>query len=353
MRIALVGGSFDPPHQGHAALLAAARKAIRPDRLVVVPAFHAPLKGTPSASAQERLDLVRALGVEVDPWEAKSKRRVYTVETLARYRGHDVHFVVGSDAAASFPRWKDPARLKSLATWWTAARPGFSGKIPAHFKRLPGKMPEISSTEVRERLALGQDVSDLLPAPVLSMIRKKKLYGLDLLARLKDSLNPGRYEHTLAVAGLASALARRWGIHGEKARLAGLLHDCGRAVPLPKLARKAAALGLPEPMLAHAWFSERLARSEFGVRDPEILSAIGRHTFGALSMSPLDKVLYVADASSPDRTHSEAARLRALAFDDLDEAFKAALCAKLRHALSKEAWLHPPSITLWNRLASS
>src|SRR3569832_2233312 len=147
MRILIFGGSFDPPHRGHAALLAAAAKAVRPDRILVVPAFHAPLKdAAPSVPAEERLTLAR-LGVIaplparwrasafIDPAEARGGKRAYTVETLRRlgeeYPRAELHFVCGQDAAASFPRWKDPARLKRLAAWWYGARRGARGEPPA------------------------------------------------------------------------------------------------------------------------------------------------------------------------------------------------------------------------------
>ncbi len=149
MRILVYGGSFDPPHRGHAALLTAAAKRLRPDRILVVPAFHAPLKDeAPAASAEERLALVR-LGVLgrlparwkeralVDPSEARGGKVAYTVETLRRlheeYPAAALHFVCGSDAAAAFPKWKEPARLRKLATWWTGARPGAAREASRFF----------------------------------------------------------------------------------------------------------------------------------------------------------------------------------------------------------------------------
>ena len=67
-------------------------------------------------------------------------------------------------------------------------------------------------------------------------------------------------------------------------------------------------------------------------------------------MSRLERVLYVADSSSEDRAYSGAAALRRLAFEDLDRAFREAVYQKLRHALSRKAWLHPQSVSLWNSL---
>jgi nicotinate-nucleotide adenylyltransferase len=379
MRVLVFGGSFDPPHRGHAALLAAASTRVRPDRIVVVPAYHAPLKAAaPAASPEERLALTRSAVIGRLPrrWKDRafldssealgSGRVVFTVETLARLREEypeaELHFVCGQDAAASFPRWKDPARLKTLATWWYGARPGARGKPPAHFRRVPGRFPEISSTELRAAIALGEDCSDALFPETIARVEERGLYGTALLKRLRGTLKPARYEHTLNVASLAEALARRHGVDPAKARLAGLLHDAGRRFPPPLMAEYArkrrlkvpagALTAALEPMLLHAYISEDLARREFGVSDPEVLSAVRKHTLGDPAMSVLDKVLYVADASSADRTHRGVRRTRALAFEDLDAAFEICLSEKLAHALSRRAWLHPLTIELWNILAA-
>jgi nicotinate-nucleotide adenylyltransferase len=378
MRVLVFGGSFDPPHRGHAALLAAAAARVKPDRILVVPAFHAPLKdAAPSASSEERLTLVR-LGLLarlparwkartlIDAAEARGGLRAFTVDTLTRlheeYPAAELHFACGQDAAASFPRWKDPSRLRTLAAWWYGARPGAAEKPPAFFRRLPGTFPDVSSTELRVALSLGQDCSDELDPAALARIEKAGSYGTGLLKRLKATLKPGRFEHSLNVAALADALARRHGEDAAKARLAGLLHDAGRRFPPPLMAEYAVKrrLRVPErdltaalePMLLHAHISEDLARREFGISDEAVLSAIRKHTLGDPRMSALDKIVYVADACSADRRHPGVAETRALAFGDLDAAFERCLAEKLSHALARRAWLHPLSIALWNTLAA-
>ncbi|MBI2386075.1 MAG: bis(5'-nucleosyl)-tetraphosphatase (symmetrical) YqeK [Elusimicrobia bacterium] len=372
MRVLVYGGSFDPPHLGHAALLLAAAKKINPDRIVVVPAFKAPLKDAPQASSKDRLVMAR-LGIldplplkyrrvcRIDAREARARRQVFTVETLGALKDAELHFLCGQDSAASFPRWKNPSRLKSLATWWYGARPGAEDRPPAHFRQVPGRFPSISSSEIRSRLALDQDCSqDLLPA-VRSYIEKRNLYGKRMATRLRTTLSPSRYAHTLNVASLAEALARRWGADPVKARSAGLLHDAGRRYPPHELARYARQrrLAVPEraiildlaPMLLHAYVSADLARREFGVTDPETLNAIRRHTLGDRRLGLLDKILYVADACAIDRTHATSAATRSLAFDDLDAALKRCIAEKIAHAVSREAWLHPLTVDLWNSLA--
>lgn len=297
----------------------------------------------------------------VDAREAREHRKIFTVDTLSSFKGHDVHFVCGQDSAASFMKWRNPSRLKSSATWWYGARPGSSAKPIRHFKKVPGRFPDISSTELRSKLALAQDCArDLHPA-VLAYINKRNLYGKRMVSRLSTTLSPSRYEHTLNVSSLAESLARRWGADPVKARLAGLLHDAGRRYTPGELARFARRrrLKVPEretilaldPMLLHAYVSEHIARTEFGVRDKEILHAIRRHTLGDRKLTLLDKILYVADASSHDRIHISSAATRALAFSDLDAALARCVADKLIHALKREAWIHPLTINLWNSLA--
>ncbi len=197
---------------------------------------------------------------------------------------------------------------------------------------------------------------------MLARIEARGTYGTGLLKRLRETLKPGRYEHTLNVADLAGALARRHGQDAAKARLAGLLHDAGRRFAPPLMAEYALKrrLKIPErnltaalePMLLHAHISEDLARREFGVLDGDVLSAIRKHTLGDRRMSRLDKIVYVADACSADRRHHGVGETRALAFGDLDAAFERCLAEKLAHAIARRAWLHPLTIELWNILAA-
>ena len=371
MRVLIFGGTFDPPHRGHAALLLAAAKKIHPDRIVIVPAYQAPLKEAPQASSRDRLTMVR-LGIlnalpsrwkkisRIDARETRALRQVFTFETLGALKG-ELHFVCGQDSAISFPKWRHPSRLKSAATWWYGARPGAVGRPPAHFRLIPGRFPSMSSTEIRSQLALAQHCSQELFPAIVSYISKRHLYGNDILAVLRSTLSSTRYEHTLNVASLAESLARRYGADPSKARLAGLLHDTGRRYPPHLLAayvkrrrlevpEKAAILEL-DPMLLHAHVSADLARREFGITDPEVLHAVRRHTLGDRRLSLLDRILYVADACSLDRTHTSAASTRALAFVDLDAALKRCVSQKLTNAVSREAWLHPLTVTLWNSLA--
>jgi nicotinate-nucleotide adenylyltransferase len=375
MKILVFGGSFDPPHQGHIALLKAAARQIRPQMILIVPAYQAPLKGAPHASASDRLKMIR-LGL-LDPlspgWrrishielhELKSRRQVFTVETLkklrARFPRDELHFAVGSDAAASLACWKNPEVLKSLCLWWAAVRPGENHSIPDFFRRLQDPMPKVSSTEIRATLSLGAKPPRSLASPVAAYIKRQKLYGGKLLHKLKKDLSPERFHHTLAMAQTAGRLAERWAHDGHKARLAGLLHDCGRSVPVPLMASysRRHKLKIPAfletarraPLLFHAYISADLSQRRYGVKDPEILDAIRYHTLGQPGMSPFERLIYVADCISGDRSYPGVASLRRLALRDMEKAFRLCVLNKLKIALSEGVWLHPAGLTLWNSL---
>jgi nicotinate-nucleotide adenylyltransferase len=223
-------------------------------------------------------------------------------------------------------------------------------------------MPDISSTDLRADLAAGLDCSRWLQTRAASVIARRGLYGTGLLKALESGVASKRLAHILAVRRLAEALARRWGEDPRRASLAALLHDCGRLVAKKRLARYALDHGLKAPLLEevcrrapgllHAYVGEDLARRRFGCQDRAVLRAVRNHTLGSPSLSPLERIIYVADAVSEDRTHPQAAPLRRLAFQDLEAAFKASLAAKLGHAVEHGRWIHPLSVSLWNRLCA-
>lgn len=367
MRILLYGGSFDPPHAGHASLLAAAIARLRPDAAYVVPALRSPGKAAPEASAADRLAMARAAfrgpRVRVDAFELRRARPTYTYELIrhmrARHPGAELWALAGSDAFASIGSWRRPRELTRACRWAVGRRPGAALRTRPGALILPGTFPDVSSSGLRARLLAGEGVSGSVPAAVRAVIGRRRLYGGALRARLARGLAPERWRHTLAVAAMARELAQRHGLDAEKAALAGLLHDCGRALPVSEMVRRAPSLGVPfareiarrQPVLLHAFFSERLARRVHGVRDREVLSAVGRHTFGAARMAPLERLLYVADACSRDRSFPEAASIRRAAQDDLGEALREAVRVKLACALREGYWIHPSGVALWNGLA--
>lgn len=366
------GGSFDPPHRAHLALLGAALRRRPGARAVVVPARRSPLKGLPCAPAADRLAMARAAAagfgagrVTVDDWELRRAGKSYTVDTLARLRrlrpADTLFFLAGADSWESLPRWRSPARVARLCRFLVGRRPGAASPRPAPglpaLEVLPGLFPDVSSTRLRAELLCGAEPREAAPG-TLGLIRARGLYGGLIRRRLAGELSKERFRHTLAVSRMAVSLALRHGLDPERAALAGLLHDCGRAVPVARMAayarrRRLRVAALAEtarraPVLLHAHISEDRARRVYGAADPAVLSAVRKHTLADAVMSPLDRLLYAADACSMDRRFAGARTVRRAAFEDLDRGYREALREKLEFVLRDGAWMHPGATAAWN-----
>ena len=146
---------------------------------------------------------------------------------------------------------------------------------------------------------------------------------------VRSRLSDKRYEHTLNVKKMAVKLAKRHGVDENRAALAALLHD-------------AAKEERPNPVW-HGICAAILARTQWGVEDEAILSAIACHTAGKAGMSKLDKVVYLADMTSKERDWPGVGKLRKLELKDLDAAMLAALRQTNDFVLSQGKPLDPES----------
>lgn len=189
-RIGVFGGAFDPPHLAHVALAAAAIDQLKLDQLYVFPTGQAWHKARALTAAEDRLALARVAFAQlprtfVDDRELRRSGPTYTVDTLAElhaeHPGARFFLLMGGDQAASFTRWHQWERVLQLATLCVAARPGAlpgNGELPPEAAPLSISLPPMpeSATEVRERLARGEDVSRLVPPAVASYIESHHLY---------------------------------------------------------------------------------------------------------------------------------------------------------------------------------
>jgi nicotinate-nucleotide adenylyltransferase len=204
MRIAILGGTFDPIHNGHLAAAQSVAEIFQVDELHFVPTFSPPHKQTRGitspfhrfamvALAIVSFERFRTSTIEVDALE-----RRYTVETLdamkKAYPGAELLFIAGTDMYQEIETWKNYRRLFELAHLVIVNRPGFpfredispfqivTEKRPVALPQeptvfyLPFVQQPISSTEIRDDRKRGERVSQWLPPPVWSYIEKNKLY---------------------------------------------------------------------------------------------------------------------------------------------------------------------------------
>ena len=170
--------------------------------------------------------------------------------------------------------------------------------------------------------------------------------------------NSNRFAHSLGVEKTAVDLARRFGVSEEKARIAGLLHDCAREFPNDQLISEAQKRGIEidevefaTPLLLHAPIGARLIREKYEVDDEEISQAISRHTVAARNMSDLDKIIYFADMIEPNRNYPEVDHLRELSRTvSLDEMFLTGLSESILFIVAKNALIHPATVESRNQM---
>ncbi len=180
--IGVFGGTFDPVHVGHLAIANDALEELELESVFFVPARRSPLKQDgPVASAEDRLAMLTAAIADeprfrVSPVELDRKGPSFTIDTLEALRAEGALFLIlGSDAYADFERWREPARIRDLATIVLAARPG-APNAPRGVRMLDSPLMDISSRELRARAARGRSLRYLVPEAALRYIEEHRLY---------------------------------------------------------------------------------------------------------------------------------------------------------------------------------
>lgn len=188
MRVALFGGSFNPPHVGHLLGALYIRAVTEVDAVWLMPAYHHPF-GKKLAPFADRVAMCEEIagmvdGLSVTRVESEVEgdgRTIRTVEHLVRrYPEHSFRLVIGTDILHEAHRWYDFERLIKLAPLYVLGRSGHldmpkkTWENAVFLHEVP--IPEVSSTHVRQRLEAGEDVSAWVPRKVLEHIEKHRLY---------------------------------------------------------------------------------------------------------------------------------------------------------------------------------
>lgn len=197
MRLGILGGTFNPIHNGHLRLGEAAIKEYKLDKVLYIPTGYSYLKDqTDMTSGEIRLDMCK-LAVKENPYfevsdiEIRRSGPTYTYETLEElkniYPDSELFFITGTDTLVNITTWKKPERILKLATLLVACRDVEAGELNRLIKHrkleLGGdiellNMPnvKISSSEIRRKASAGEDIADMVPEAVLEYIKDNKLY---------------------------------------------------------------------------------------------------------------------------------------------------------------------------------
>jgi nicotinate-nucleotide adenylyltransferase len=187
LRIGVLGGSFNPPHNGHLIIASDAFESLSLDLLYIVPAAANPLKShdPEGATPDQRLEMVRLTfggdaRFEVSAVEIERGGLSFTVdtlETLARqHPGAELVLLLGIDSLKTMDRWRQPDRIRELATLAALARGEAEGGLPDGVRMVTTRRVDVSSTEIRGRLAEGRPVKGFVAESVERYISAAELY---------------------------------------------------------------------------------------------------------------------------------------------------------------------------------
>lgn len=298
-RLGIMGGTFDPIHNGHLVAAEQASDELNLDLVLFMPAGSPAFKQDRDVSSAKDRFAMTLLATADNPKFITSRAEIeregitYTADTLQILRAFypknvELFFITGADALLEIAKWKDSEKIAEMVTFVGATRPGYDldkiqvelEKSPIPFKVFYLEVPAlaISSSELRTRQAEGKSLRYLTSDSVIGYINKHHLYrarkdtgfsstfqaalnnptifsedeqkGIEQIekdAAKQLEKKPKRLAHSLEVGRVAEALAKQYGADTKeqfKARIAGILHDWEKAASVEELFKKAKTIGL-------------------------------------------------------------------------------------------------------------
>lgn len=179
----------------------------------------------------------------------------------------------------------------------------------------------------------------------------------NMKSKLHSLISEKRFIHTLGVVETAKKLAQLYEVDIEKAEIAALLHDCAKELPKEELKYICETYFSKEfltfkdtPQIYHSFAGAYIAQNNFGIVDENILNSIKYHTTGNENLSPLEKIIYIADAIEPNRIYPAVEKIRELAFINLDEAILFEVDKKIEYLIHGKSLIHINTLMMRNSL---
>ena len=371
MKILIYGGSFDPVHKGHYAILKEACSYIKPDKVHIFTAYQSPFKNKSPRPFALRKQMAREALSSISPniifddFEQEQNRIVYTYETIQYiknlYPGCEIYLLVGTDCLNDLPRWKNADYIFNNSIIVAGIRKGFSfNNNNFKYILLEGDFPLISSTNIRLAIMSNGLLPNSLLPETEKRIEKDLMYGLDLHKWLEGHLRPKRYLHVKLVAQASVELGKIYGANLEDCALAAILHDAGKSMSNEELIDYAVKNNLEvrnfkdicrfSPSLLHSEVSYHIAKTLFKINNTEILNAVRYHTLGRKNMGLLEQIIFISDMASKDRKIEQASKVKEAALTSLSAGVFAAMKVKLEWTIANSKWVAPAGIEFWNEL---
>lgn len=325
--IVILGGTFDPIHNGHISLAKEALRHFKVSKVLFLLTKNP--KGKSPTEANDRLNMLKLAlkdypEFEISTIELESNKEfTYTLDTLIElkkiYSNREIIFLIGADCVNDFEKWHEPYKVSQLAHLVCFKRPGY--KINKEIYQKYG-IELVESNEVdadSTSIRLGKSLET--PKEVIDYIVKNNLY---FIPKVKEFYKEKRYIHALSVANVAYDIAKANGLDAPKAYLAGLYHDIAKKLSDEECKKWMEGmydeyLNYPSYTL-HQFAGAAIAYKEFNIRDREILDAILHHTTGAPKMGKYDKIIYASDKIEPTRGYDSSEMINMM-LNDVDKGF--------------------------------
>lgn len=299
MKIAILGGSFDPIHNAHLQIAKCALKQFA-DEVWFMPTAKTPLKDRTLSEDHHRAAMIRAAiapyrHMRLSMLEIARGGSSYTIDTvqelLHNHPQHTFYWLIGSDQEAQLAQWKDMDTLAQLVTICVYPR-GDQEDISEH--TYPIQRMAMNPMPVSSTMARSNELS-ILPDSVRRYIGEHGLYMEEMVAH---TMSEKRFAHSKRVAKLCAELAAVHGVNPKQAYLAGILHDVCKEWPYEK-ARIWMVHLEPQwlnsaPAIWHGFIASRYVKRYYDIRDREIAFAIRWHVLGS-DATKLAMILFAAD----------------------------------------------------------
>lgn len=305
MKIAIIGGSFDPIHNGHLAMARYVLHHHLAQQVWFMVSKHTPLKKRSLTFFEDRVRLVRIATahdarMKVCRLEAMREGLSYTIDTVKecqrRWPQHEFVWLIGNDQAAQLDAWKDIDELSKRIEFYVFPREQAAITCAYPHKAMGMELLDVSSSEIRAGKKLWQ-----LPKAVYREIMREGYY-MDTMVR--SQMSEKRFLHSKSVATLCFELAACHGLDCEAAFQAGMYHDIckewGKQRLYPWMAALERAHLEESPAIWHGYVAAHIIHKYYGIRNKEVRFAIYHHVQGS-DRSKLAMVLYIADKLDPLR----------------------------------------------------
>lgn len=331
-KIGLIGGTFDPIHNGHIMIAKESYRQLGLDEVWFIPVLNNPFEKNIIATNEQRIEMIKIataaypymkytdIELKQDP-EVKSYS-INTIKKLKHEFDHQFYFILGYDQAQMFDKWYKAKKISKKVQLVVVARKGYQAiKNIENYSmiELSVEQIDVSSTAIKKG-----DITNI-DRRVLKYTIDNSIYSKLFL---EGHLSRKRLEHSIRVAKTAEEIAINNGINPVKAYIAGLFHDIAKEID-EKLSRRIMnqyfkKYSKSATPIIHQWVSAFVCKEVYGIDDNEILSAISKHTTGDVTMSLLDMCIYCADMYEPGRRYDTTKQLK-LCNENIELAFKNAL----------------------------